>query len=109
MNHLQLAFGSEGDGGGRRHVETTKWTSSSSYLNAREVVVGRTRQNDENNHLQLAFGCEGGGGSGSRVEMTKTTTSSLRLDMKEVVVVTEVLEGLKQPPPAHVWMRGRWW
>jgi len=40
MNHLWLVFGSKGGGGGRRHVETTKWTSSGSCLNAREVVVG---------------------------------------------------------------------
>ena len=50
------------------------------------------------------FGHERGGGSGSHVEMTKTTTSSSRLDMREVVMVAEALEGLKQPPPAHVWM-----
>jgi hypothetical protein len=38
-NHLQLAFGCEGGGGG-----------------------GTGGQNDERNHLQLAFECEGGEG-----------------------------------------------
>jgi hypothetical protein len=102
MDLLWLAFRREGGGGGGRHVETTKWTSSGLHLNVREVVVGRTRRNDENNHLRLAFGCEGGGGSGSRVETTKTTTSGLRLDTRKVVVVAEALEGRKKPPPARV-------
>jgi len=109
MNHLQLAFGCEGGGGGGRHVETTKWTTSGSRLNVREVVVGQMRRNNEKNHLRLAFGCKGGGGSGSHVEMTKTTTSGSRLDTREEEVVAEALEGRKQPPPACVWTRGRWW
>jgi len=39
MDHLQLAFGCEGGGGGGSCVETPKWTTSSSRLDAREVVV----------------------------------------------------------------------
>ena len=64
-----------------------KRTTSGLRLDAREVVVGQTRRNDEMNHLQLAFECEGGGGSGSRVQMMKRTTSGSRLDAREVVVV----------------------
>ena len=39
INHLQLAFGREGGGGGGSHVEMPKWTTSGSCLDAREVVV----------------------------------------------------------------------
>ena len=57
-------FECEGGGGGGRHVKTTKWTTSGSRLDAREVVV-------------VAEALEG----------RKKTTSGSRLDMKEVVVV----------------------
>ena len=39
----------------------------------------------------------------------KKTTSGSRLDAREVVVVGVALKRRKQPPPARVWMRGRWW
>jgi len=39
MDHLRLAFGREGGGGGGRHVETPKLTTSSLHLDAREEVV----------------------------------------------------------------------
>jgi len=115
-NHLQLAFGSEGGGGGGVHVETPKWTTSGSRLDAREVAVvgvalkrrkeppparvwtrGRwwwwgSRRNAENDHLRLAFGHEGGGGGGSRVEAPKSTTSGSHLDAREVVVVAGTLD-----------------
>jgi len=68
-----------------------------------------SRRNDENDHLRLAFGCEGGGGGGRRVETPKKTTSGLRLNAREVEVVGGVLEERKWPPPARVWMWGRWW
>jgi len=38
-NHLRLAFACEGGGGGGSHVETAEKTTSSSRLDAREVVV----------------------------------------------------------------------
>jgi len=38
-NHLQLAFGREGGGGGGRRVETPNKTTPGSRLDAREVVV----------------------------------------------------------------------
>jgi len=85
-----------------------KMTTSSSHLDAREVVVVADGRNDkknylqlaferegggvvagsrnsQRNHLQLAFGCEGGGSGGRRSKQ------------------------LKEPPPARVWTRGRWW
>ena len=88
-----------------------KITTSSSRLDAREVVVVGDGRNAEKNHLQLAFKCEGGGGGGrrvenaeknhlrltfgreegggggSRVKTTKRTTSGSHLDAREVVVV----------------------
>jgi len=79
-NHLQLAFGREGGDGGGRRVETPKITTSTSRLDAREVVVVGEVSEGRKNHLRLAFGCEGGGGGG--------VTSKLR----------------KDPPPARVWM-----
>ena len=39
INHLRLAFGREGGGGGGSRVEMPKWTTSGSRLDAREVVV----------------------------------------------------------------------
>jgi len=89
-DHLWLAFGCEGGGGGGSRVETTKMTTSGSYLDAREVVVvGDGLKERKKNHLWLAFGCEGGGGGGRRVEMLKKTTSGSRLNAREVVVVRE--------------------
>jgi len=70
-NHLWLAFGCEGGGGGGRQVERPKKTTSGSCLDAREVVVVRW------------------------VETSKKTTSGSRLDVREVVVVAEALEGQK--------------
>jgi hypothetical protein len=87
-NHLRLVFGCEGGDGGGRRVETPKITTSTSHLDAREVVVvgevseerkkpplarvwtqgrwwGESCRNDKKNHLRLAFGREGGGGGGS--------------------------------------------
>ena len=87
MDLLRLVFRCEGGGDGGKRVETMKRTTSGSRLNARKVVVGQRRRNDENNHLQLVFEREGGGSSGSRVEMTKTTTSNSCLNVREVVVV----------------------
>jgi hypothetical protein len=43
-NHLRLAFGCEGGGGGGCRVETTKVTTSGSHLDAREVA-GEGRRN----------------------------------------------------------------
>ena len=60
-DHLWLAFGCEDGGGGGSHVETPKNTTSSSHLDAREVVVVADSQNIENNHLQLAFEHKEGG------------------------------------------------
>jgi len=115
MNHLRLAFGSEGGGGGGRHVEMAKWTTSGSRLDAREVVVGdmskqrkgrwlwwETCQNGEKNHLRLAFGYEGGGCGGRRVKTSKWTTSSSRLDAREVVVMGDMSKRQNGPPPARV-------
>jgi hypothetical protein len=65
-------------------VEMMKETTSSSRLDAREVVVVVDGQNSRKNHLQLAFEREGGGGGGGRVERT---TSGSRLDARKVVVV----------------------
>ena len=117
MNHLRLAFGREGGGGGGSRVETPKKTTSGSRLDAREVVVvgvglkqreksppahvwtrGRwrwweARRNGEMNHLQLAFRHEGDGGGGRRVETPKWTTPGSRLDAREVVVVGFVSKG----------------
>jgi len=79
-------------------VETTKMTTSSSHLNAREVLwwqavkmVEETTSSSRldvrevvvvadggNDHLQLAFGCAGGGGGG------------------------RPSKGSKKPPPARV-------
>jgi len=39
MNHLQLAFQCEGDGGGGMRLEMPKSTTSGSHLDTREVVV----------------------------------------------------------------------
>ena len=53
-----------------------------------------------------------GGGGGNCVQMLKDTTSVLRLDAREVVVVVVVVcsqKIWKTPPPACIWMRGRWW
>ena len=116
-DHLWLAFGREGGGGGGSRVERSKITTSSSRLDAREVVVVADGRNDEKNHLQLAFeregggvvaggrhsrrnhlqlafGRKGGGSGGRRVERTKKTTSGSRLNAREVVVVGV---GLKPP------------
>jgi len=156
-DHLRLAFGCEGGGGGGSHVETTKMTTSGSHLDAREVVVvgdgskerkkttsglhldarevvvvgdgskcqkkpplarvwtrGRWRWweacwKNENDHLRLAFECKGGGGGGRHVETAKWTTSSSRFDAREMVVVGCASKWPNGPPPARVWMRGRWW
>ena len=62
--------------------------------------------------LRLAFGCEGGGSGGSDVETaeysTKKSMFGSHLDAREVVVVADMLKRQKNPPPARVWMRGRW-
>ena len=71
IDHLRLAFGHEGGGGGRR-VETA-----------------------EINHLQLAFGCEGGGGGGTGSRIDEKTTSGSCLDAREVVVVGGASKWLK--------------
>jgi hypothetical protein len=55
-DHLRLAFGREGGGGGNR-VGTTKITTSSLRLDTREVVAVADSRNNEKNHLQLAFEC----------------------------------------------------
>jgi len=131
-NHLRLTFQCEGGGGGIR-IETSKWTTSGSRLEAREVgVVGGTskrrnepppariwtqgrwwwwdaHRNAKMDHVQLAFGHEGGGSGGVRVEMLKRTTSGSRLDAREVVVVEFTSKCRNQPPLARVWTRGRWW
>ena len=65
MNHLRLAFGCEGGGGGGRGIGRMKKTTSGSHLDAREVVVVAVARNDDSNHLWLAFGHEGGGSGGS--------------------------------------------
>jgi len=39
----------------------------------------------------------------------KSTTSGLRLEAREVVVVGVASKRWKEPPPARVWTRGRWW
>jgi hypothetical protein len=115
-DHLRLAFGCEGGGGGGRRVERMKETTSGSCLDAREVVVvgdrskrrndhlllavgregggggGRRVEKMKKNHLLLAVGRKGGGGGGSHVKMTKRTTSSSRLDVREVVVVGVTLK-----------------
>jgi len=39
QHHLRLAFGCEGGGGGGRWAKWTSNTTSSSRLNAREVVI----------------------------------------------------------------------
>jgi len=38
-NHLRLAVGRKGGGGGGSRVETPKWTTPGSRLDVREVVV----------------------------------------------------------------------
>jgi hypothetical protein len=76
-----------------------KETTSSSRLDAREVVVVVDGQNSRKNHLQLAFEREGGGGGGGRVERT---TSGSRLDARKVVVVGDGSKRRKKPPPAHL-------
>jgi hypothetical protein len=111
-NHLRLVFGREGGDGGGRRVETLKITTSTSCLDAREMVVvgevseerkkppparvwmrGRwwwwqSHRNDDSNHLRLVFERKGGGGGGgNHVETTKRTTSGSRLEAREVVVV----------------------
>ena len=105
-------------------ADALKWpkrTTSGSRLDTREVVVAgdmskwrneppparvwkRGRwwrweacRNGEMNHLRLAFGCEGGG-CGRHVETAK----------REVVVVGNMSKWRKKPPPARVWIRGRW-
>jgi len=65
-NHLQLAFGCEGGGGGGRGVGRAKKTTSGSRLDVREV------------------------GGGCRVETMKRTASGSRLEAREVVVVAVV-------------------
>jgi len=49
----------------------TKKTTSSSCLDAREVVVVGVVSKRQKEPLQLAFRCEGGGGGGIYVEMVK--------------------------------------
>ena len=71
IDHLWLAFGRQGGGGGRC-VETA-----------------------EIDHLQLAFGHEGGGGGGTGGRIDEKTTSGSRLDAREVVVVGGVSKWLK--------------
>src|SRR6266567_1551980 len=90
-HHLRLAFGCEGGGGGGKSVKMREKTTSGSRLDAREVVVANASKR-EKHHLRLAFGCEGGGGRG-----------------KGVGGGGKCVETRKAPPPARVWMRGRWW
>jgi len=90
-------------------VETIEETTSSSRLDAREVVVVADGRNSRKNHLRLAFEREGGGGGGGRVERSKKTTSRSRLDAREVVVMGDGSKRRNGPPPARVWTRGRWW
>jgi len=90
----------------RRAYTGAKKTTSSSRLDAREVVVVADGRNSRKNHLQLAFECKGGGGGGRRVERMERTTSGSRLDAREVVVLGD---RSKEPPPARVWTQGRWW
>jgi len=71
--------------GGGSHWNRWKKTTSSSRLGAREVVVGVVSK------------------------LTKRTTSGSRLDEREVVVVGFTSKWRKWPPPARVWMQGRWW
>ena len=96
-------FEHEGGGGGSC-VEMMKWTTSGSHLDVR--WRWQLCRNNEKNHLRLAFGHEGGGGGAEALEGQKKTTSSSCLDVREVA---EASERCKQPPLAHVWMRGRWW
>jgi len=102
MDHLRLAFGCEGGGCNGRHVETAKWTTSGSRLDAREVVVvGDLSKRRKKNHLRLAFGCEGGGCGGRHVETSKWTTSGSRLDAREVVVMGDMSKRRKKN---HLWL-----
>ena len=47
-------------------VKIVEETTTSSHLNAREVVVVTDGRNSQRNHLQLTFECEGGGDGGRR-------------------------------------------
>jgi len=86
-NHLQLVFGCKGGGSGGRWSKRRKQTTSSSRLNAREVVWWQAVETTKKNHLQLAFEREGGGVVGDGSKEQKETTSGLRLNVREVVVV----------------------
>ena len=70
INHLWLAFGREGGGGGGTGSRIDKKTTSGSRLDAREVVVV----------------------VGGTSKWLKSTTSSSRLDVREVVVVAQAVE-----------------
>src|SRR6266567_1468251 len=77
-----------------------KRTTSGSHLDAREVVVVANASKREKHHLRLAFGCEGGGGGkGVGGGGGKGVGGG----------GGKCVETRKAPPPARVWMRGRWW
>ena len=65
------------------------------------------RQNAKEIRFWLAFEYEGGGSGGSSFETAEKSSSSSHLDAREVVV-PDMLKRQKGPPPARVWMQGRW-
>ena len=127
-NHLQLVFGCKGGGGGGIRVKTMKITTSSSHLDAREVVVpggGRwskrrkkTTSSSQLNEMEVVWW--------QAVEIMEETTSNSHSDTREVVMVAQAVERTKknhlqlafgcegggsggrwskqskEPPPAHV-------
>ena len=91
-DHFRLAFGCEGGGGGGKCVETRKAPPPACVWMRRRWWWWQKRKNARKDHLRLAFGCEGGGG-GKGVGGGGG----------------KCVETRKAPPPARVWMRGRWW
>jgi hypothetical protein len=109
-NYLQLAFQREGDGGGGRRVDLKNERNHLRLaFGCEEGGGGRRVERTKKNHLRLVFGREGGGGCGRRVGRTKMTTSGSHWDTREVVVVGVASKRRKEPPPARIWTRGRWW
>ena len=84
-----------------------KKTTSSSRLNAREEVWWQMVEIVEETTSSSYLDAREVVTVAEVVKTTKKNTSSSHLNVREVAVVAEGLKCRKKPPPTHVWMRGR--
>jgi len=67
-----------------------------------------TLKSQQKSDLGLAFESDRGGNGDGWIETVQKSTSGSRLKTREVEVVAGASKQSNKPPPACIWMRGRW-